>query len=295
MQAAARDRWTERATRLGLVEPDAADQTLDRRRAGRPRPEGRRADRDHRGPPAGRDRRDAQRLSPPRDRGGPGAGLAAGVGLVGARARPLRPARPRRRAVGRAGRLAARHLGHDRAALVGERLGGGQEAGNDGVDRGSWSHGFNMYTGPPEDRHPPPARAVRRSPAWRPDPRTGSAVGRRCADSKTLPTRPSACSTAPRCPPPEAIRDVYLIGICGKGMGALAELLAAGGLPRPRERRSGLPAHVDAPRRRRHPDPRGLRPRPPRRARRPPPDLVVVGNAAARRRTPRPPPRASAG
>ena len=30
----------------------------------------------------------------------------------------------------------------------------------------------------------------------------------------------------PPLPPPEAIRDVYLIGICGKGMGALAELLA---------------------------------------------------------------------
>ena len=33
----------------------------------------------------------------------------------------------------------------------------------------------------------------------------------------------------PPLPPPEAIRDVYLIGICGKGMGALAELLAEAG------------------------------------------------------------------
>ncbi|MEM6289261.1 MAG: Mur ligase domain-containing protein, partial [Bacteroidota bacterium] len=33
----------------------------------------------------------------------------------------------------------------------------------------------------------------------------------------------------PPLPPPEAIRRVYLIGICGKGMGALAELLAEAG------------------------------------------------------------------
>ena len=34
----------------------------------------------------------------------------------------------------------------------------------------------------------------------------------------------------PPLPPPEAIRHVYLIGICGKGMGALAELLASAGV-----------------------------------------------------------------
>ncbi len=33
----------------------------------------------------------------------------------------------------------------------------------------------------------------------------------------------------PPLPPPESIESVYLIGICGKGMGALAELLAAAG------------------------------------------------------------------
>ncbi len=33
----------------------------------------------------------------------------------------------------------------------------------------------------------------------------------------------------PELPPPDAIRDVYLIGVCGKGMGALAELFAASG------------------------------------------------------------------
>ena len=33
----------------------------------------------------------------------------------------------------------------------------------------------------------------------------------------------------PPLPPPDAIESVYLIGICGKGMGALAELLAAAG------------------------------------------------------------------
>lgn len=33
----------------------------------------------------------------------------------------------------------------------------------------------------------------------------------------------------PPLPPPEAIRDVYLVGVCGKGMGALAELFAASG------------------------------------------------------------------
>ncbi len=33
----------------------------------------------------------------------------------------------------------------------------------------------------------------------------------------------------PELPPPDAIRDVYLVGICGKGMGALAELFAASG------------------------------------------------------------------
>ena len=33
----------------------------------------------------------------------------------------------------------------------------------------------------------------------------------------------------PDLPPPEAIRDVYLVGVCGKGMGALAELFAASG------------------------------------------------------------------
>ncbi|HEX9952083.1 MAG TPA: Mur ligase family protein [Rubricoccaceae bacterium] len=33
----------------------------------------------------------------------------------------------------------------------------------------------------------------------------------------------------PPLPPPEAIRSVYLVGVCGKGMGALAELFAASG------------------------------------------------------------------
>ena len=33
----------------------------------------------------------------------------------------------------------------------------------------------------------------------------------------------------PPLPPPEAVRDVFLIGVCGKGMGALAELFAASG------------------------------------------------------------------
>ena len=80
----------------------------------------------------------------------------------------------------------------------------------------------------------------------------------------------------PPLPPPEAIRSVYLIGICGKGMGALAELLSEAGYEvrgsdeaayppmSTRLEARGItvdegydPAHLD-----------------------PPPDLVVVGNAA---------------
>jgi UDP-N-acetylmuramate: L-alanyl-gamma-D-glutamyl-meso-diaminopimelate ligase len=82
----------------------------------------------------------------------------------------------------------------------------------------------------------------------------------------------------PPLPSPEAIRDVYLIGICGKGMGALAELLAEAGYSvrgsdeaayppmSTRLAAAGIPvlegydpAHLDGP--------AG------------PPDLVVVGNA----------------
>ncbi len=80
----------------------------------------------------------------------------------------------------------------------------------------------------------------------------------------------------PEAPPPEAIRSVYLIGICGKGMGALAELLVEAGYevrgsdqaayPPMSTRLNALgiaidegydPAHLD-----------------------PAPDLVVVGNAS---------------
>lgn len=80
----------------------------------------------------------------------------------------------------------------------------------------------------------------------------------------------------PPLPPPDQIRSVYLIGICGKGMGALAELLAEAGYEvrgsdeaayppmSTRLAAAGIPvlegydpAHLD-----------------------PPPDLVVVGNAA---------------
>ncbi|WP_420456522.1 UDP-N-acetylmuramate--L-alanine ligase [Rubrivirga sp.] len=83
----------------------------------------------------------------------------------------------------------------------------------------------------------------------------------------------------PPLPPPEAVRDVYLIGICGKGMGALAELLAEAGYRvrgsdeaayppmSTRLEAAGIPvlegydpAHLDGP--------DG------------PPDWVVVGNAA---------------
>ena len=79
----------------------------------------------------------------------------------------------------------------------------------------------------------------------------------------------------PPLPPPDQVRTVYLIGICGKGMGALAELLAEAGYAvrgsdeaayppmSTRLAAAGIPvlegydpAHLD-----------------------PPPDLVVVGNA----------------
>ncbi len=82
----------------------------------------------------------------------------------------------------------------------------------------------------------------------------------------------------PPLPPPDQIRSVYLIGICGKGMGALAELLAEAGYAvrgsdeaayppmSTRLEAAGIPvlegydpAHLDGP--------DG------------PPDLVVVGNA----------------
>ncbi|MDT7855050.1 Mur ligase family protein [Rubrivirga sp. S365] len=83
----------------------------------------------------------------------------------------------------------------------------------------------------------------------------------------------------PALPPPAAIRSVYLIGICGKGMGALAELLAEAGYAVRGSDEAAYPpmstrlaaagievlegydaAHLDGP--------DG------------PPDLVVVGNAA---------------
>ncbi len=83
----------------------------------------------------------------------------------------------------------------------------------------------------------------------------------------------------PPLPPPDQIRSVYLIGICGKGMGALAELLAEAGYAvrgsdeaayppmSTRLEARGIPvlegydpSHLDGP--------DG------------PPDLVVVGNAA---------------
>ena len=83
----------------------------------------------------------------------------------------------------------------------------------------------------------------------------------------------------PALPPPGAVRSVYLVGICGKGMGALAELLAEAGYAvrgsdeaayppmSTRLEAAGIPvlegydaAHLDGP--------DG------------PPDLVVVGNAA---------------
>jgi UDP-N-acetylmuramate: L-alanyl-gamma-D-glutamyl-meso-diaminopimelate ligase len=80
----------------------------------------------------------------------------------------------------------------------------------------------------------------------------------------------------PDVPPPEEIRSVYLVGICGKGMGALAELLDEAGYDvrgsdeaayppmstRLRERGITIDEGYDAG----HLDP--------------PPDLVVIGNAA---------------
>ena len=81
----------------------------------------------------------------------------------------------------------------------------------------------------------------------------------------------------PPLPPREAVRHVYLVGICGKGMGALAELLAADGLAvrgsdaaayppmSTRLAAAGIPVHQGY-------DPANLDAGPP-------PDLVVVGNA----------------
>lgn len=81
----------------------------------------------------------------------------------------------------------------------------------------------------------------------------------------------------PPVPPPEAVRSVYLVGICGKGMGALAELLARAGYrvegsdeaayPPMSTRLAalGIPVHE------------GYRAEHLEAAR---PDLVVVGNAA---------------
>jgi UDP-N-acetylmuramate: L-alanyl-gamma-D-glutamyl-meso-diaminopimelate ligase len=85
----------------------------------------------------------------------------------------------------------------------------------------------------------------------------------------------------PAVPPPEEIESVYLIGICGKGMGALAELLVEAGYavrgsdeaayPPMSTRLRDLGITIDE-----GYDPAHLRPR----ERRPAPDLVVVGNAA---------------
>jgi UDP-N-acetylmuramate: L-alanyl-gamma-D-glutamyl-meso-diaminopimelate ligase len=80
----------------------------------------------------------------------------------------------------------------------------------------------------------------------------------------------------PDVPPPEAIESVYLIGICGKGMGALAELLVEAGYdvrgsdeaayPPMSTRLDALGITIDEGYEPEHLDP--------------PPDLVVVGNAA---------------
>lgn len=80
----------------------------------------------------------------------------------------------------------------------------------------------------------------------------------------------------PALPPPDAIRSVYLVGICGKGMGALAELLVQAGYevrgsdeaayPPMSTRLRALGVTIDEGYRPEHLDPA--------------PDLVVVGNAA---------------
>ena len=80
----------------------------------------------------------------------------------------------------------------------------------------------------------------------------------------------------PPLPPPEAIRSVYLVGICGKGMGALAELLHEAGYevagsdeaayPPMSTRLAARGIRVDEGYSATHLDPM--------------PDLVVVGNAA---------------
>jgi len=85
----------------------------------------------------------------------------------------------------------------------------------------------------------------------------------------------------PTVPPPDAIESVYLIGICGKGMGALAELLVEAGYavrgsdeaayPPMSTRLRDLGIAIDE-----GYDPAHLQPH----EGRPAPDLVVVGNAA---------------
>lgn len=80
----------------------------------------------------------------------------------------------------------------------------------------------------------------------------------------------------PPLPPPDDIRSVYLVGICGKGMGALAELLVQAGYdvsgsdeaayPPMSTRLNDLGIEIDEGYAPEHLDP--------------PPDLVVIGNAA---------------
>ena len=80
----------------------------------------------------------------------------------------------------------------------------------------------------------------------------------------------------PALPPPDALRSVYLVGICGKGMGALAELLVKAGYdvrgsdeaayPPMSTRLEALGITIDEGYAAEHLDPA--------------PDLVVVGNAA---------------
>ncbi len=85
----------------------------------------------------------------------------------------------------------------------------------------------------------------------------------------------------PEVPPPDEVESVYLVGICGKGMGALAELLKQAGYevrgsdeaayPPMSTRLNALGIAIDE-----GYDPAHLEPH----AGRPQPDLVVVGNAS---------------
>ena len=98
------------------------------------------------------------------------------------------------------------------------------EAGADDADRQGETVGHRRER-VGEGTVPPSAARVPAPPQYVPAPPPTLRM-RRPAD---FPDAHLRVFDRPALPPPEAIRSVYLVGVCGKGMGALAELFAASG------------------------------------------------------------------